>query len=349
VPGSSPPRMSPWHKVVRAQRLDEGVRHLAKRWSGHHGPASRRFFSDFLEASVEGDPTLRLAFAAACLPHPDKVKRGGEDGYFACSASRSFGVADGVGGWADNGVDPGEFARQLLRHSHKGIRKSPSDSESDLQKALLDAATKLYDEQIQGGSTALLGQLCGTTLTILNLGDSGAMLLRPALRRPPGADHHVLFPRVVFRSSDQTHYFNCPYQYGSSSPPSEVPDIVRIRVRHGDLVIAATDGVFDNMFDHQVQALVANHLAMPWGTGKEVAPHLADLAMGIAKQAQRIGLAEDDKDAITPFALAAYSEGLSFRGGKLDDTTVVIGLVTNKENAPPGGADERWPSINNFR
>ncbi|OLQ04036.1 hypothetical protein AK812_SmicGene12934 [Symbiodinium microadriaticum] len=36
-----------------------------------------------------------------------RVKKGGEDGYFvrhlaACPASRSFGVADGVGGWADS-------------------------------------------------------------------------------------------------------------------------------------------------------------------------------------------------------------------------------------------------------
>lgn len=35
-----------------------------------------------------------------------------------------------------------------------------------------------------------------------------------------------------------------------------------------------------------------------------------------------------EKDIITPFALAAHSEGLSFRGGKLDDTTVVVGLVS---------------------
>merc|ERR1719390_219013 len=91
----------------------------------------------------------------------------------------------------------------------------------------------LHTEEIQGGSTALLGQLNDSTLTILNLGDSGAILLRPALRTPPGSDQPLLFPRVVFRSSDQTHYFNCPYQLGSSSAPVEVPDFVRVRVRTG--------------------------------------------------------------------------------------------------------------------
>lgn len=62
-------------------------------------------------------------------------------------------------------------------------------------------------------------------------------------------------------------------------------------------------------------------------------PHLSGLATSIAKQAQRIGQQEDHKDIITPFALAAHSEGLSFRGGKLDDTTVVVGLVCNDSDA----------------
>lgn len=39
------------------------------------------------------------------------------------------------------------------------------------------------------------------------------------------------------------------------------------------------------------------------------------------------------EDIITPFALAAHSEGLSFRGGKLDDTTVVVGLVGDLDTA----------------
>lgn len=31
------------------------------------------------------------------IPHPQKVAKGGEDAYYI--AERSFGVADGVGGW----------------------------------------------------------------------------------------------------------------------------------------------------------------------------------------------------------------------------------------------------------
>ncbi|CAK8996313.1 unnamed protein product [Durusdinium trenchii] len=306
----------------------------------HCGARQERCFSDFITASDEGTGRLRLAFAAACLPHPEKVEKGGEDGYFACPARRAFGVADGVGGWADNGVDPGLFARRLLQLCLEGI-----EEQSDLHEALLEATQRILKEKLEGGSTALLGQLDGSTMGILNLGDSGAMLLRPALRTPPQSDSPLLFPRVVFRSCDQTHYFNCPYQLGSGNAPVEAPDFIRVRVRIGDLVVAATDGVFDNLFDHQVQAIVAQQLGKAWSQGAPVTPHLNGLATSIAKQAQRIGQQEDHKDIITPFALAAHSEGLSFRGGKLDDTTVVVGLVCS-DTGEGGPGDQAL--LNNF-
>jgi len=307
--------------------------------------------SDFMSPPDAGTSRLHLEFGVACIPHPDKAKRGGEDGYFACPLSRSFGIADGVGGWADTGVDPGLFARCLLRFAHEGIRRVPHNSEADLQQALDEAVRRLHEDKLLGGSTALLGQLNGTTMALLNLGDSGAVILRPALRTPPGSDQPHLFPRVVYRSSDQTHYFNCPYQIGSSNAPLELPDLVRVRVRPGDLVLAATDGVFDNLFDHQVQALVARHLGDPWRKGSEVQPHLDGLAQAIAGQATKIGQQENNTDIITPFALSAHSEGLTFRGGKLDDTTIVVGLVTaseGQEDVVVENNDYSMPRLNNL-
>lgn len=292
-----------------------------------------------------------MSFAASCRPHPNKVKRGGEDGYFACPSSGSFGVADGVGGWAETGVDPGEFARRLLAFAYEEIRNDPSREQ--LLEAFHVSASRLVREEVQGGSTALFGQLCDRTLAILNLGDSGILVLRPALRTPPGSDTPLLFPRVIFRSSDQTHYFNCPYQLGSSNAPVEVPDLIHVRLREGDLVIAATDGVFDNLFDRQVQAIVARHLGGLWRTGSEVEPQLQNLAETIVNQAQKIGEQEDHKDIITPFALSAHSEGLSFRGGKLDDTTAVIGLVCRcvDDDAPKSGSKGAplMPMFHNWR
>lgn len=42
-------------------------------------------------------------------PHDDKVYKGGEDAW--CANETLIAVADGVGGWADKGVDPGLFSK----------------------------------------------------------------------------------------------------------------------------------------------------------------------------------------------------------------------------------------------
>ena len=45
------------------------------------------------------------------IPHYKKRERGGEDG---CLLEEEIvAVADGVGGWARKGVDPGLFAKEL--------------------------------------------------------------------------------------------------------------------------------------------------------------------------------------------------------------------------------------------
>ena len=45
------------------------------------------------------------------IPHDDKRHRGGEDS--ADSNQSMIIVADGVGGWAEMGIDPGIFSKEL--------------------------------------------------------------------------------------------------------------------------------------------------------------------------------------------------------------------------------------------
>ena len=78
-----------------------------------------------------------------------------------------------------------------------------------------------------------------------NIGDSGLLVVRDG--------------RVVHRSSEQQHYFNTPYQL--SLPPTdmesdvladlpEAADRYEFNVEDGDVIILATDGIFDNVPDH---------------------------------------------------------------------------------------------------
>ena len=53
--------------------------------------------------------TLAFRGGASNIPHDDKLHKGGEDAFTA--SERLIAVADGVGGWANRGVDPGLFSK----------------------------------------------------------------------------------------------------------------------------------------------------------------------------------------------------------------------------------------------
>ena len=46
-------------------------------------------------------------------PHPDKIQKGGEDAYSISKDGTLLSVADGVGGWANSGVDPALYSKRL--------------------------------------------------------------------------------------------------------------------------------------------------------------------------------------------------------------------------------------------
>ena len=72
--------------------------------------------------------TLKLLSGSCYLPHPDKEETGGEDAHFICVDEQAIGVADGVGGWADLGVDAGQYSRELMSNSVSAILEEPNHS-----------------------------------------------------------------------------------------------------------------------------------------------------------------------------------------------------------------------------
>jgi protein phosphatase PTC7 len=58
---------------------------------------------------------LRLRFGAKNIPHPNKAHYGGEDAFFVSDAGAGLaGIADGVGGWQEAGVNPADYSRKLM-------------------------------------------------------------------------------------------------------------------------------------------------------------------------------------------------------------------------------------------
>ncbi len=156
--------------------------------------------------------------------------------------------------------------------------------------------------EVPGSSTACIivvspeGQL-----NAVNLGDSGFIVVRRG--------------QLLFKTKEQQHYFNCPFQIGSSRDmPDDAHRLELDGLEEGDVLVACTDGVFDNLFTEDVVRMVTESAG--------VAP--GELAQKLAEAASRVA---SDGEAQTPFQEAARNAGQVWQGGKLDDITVLVATV----------------------
>ncbi|CAN1323544.1 Probable protein phosphatase 2C 55 [Linum perenne] len=263
--------------------------------------------SDSSESKLSGR-SLKLLSGSCCLPHPDKEETGGEDAHFICSDQHAIGVADGVGGWADLGVDAGQYSRELMSHSVSAIREEPKGSVDParvLEKA--HSSTKA-----KGSSTACIIALTEEQgLRAINLGDSGFMVVR---------DGHT-----VVRSPVQQHDFNFTFQLesGNNGDLPSSGQVFTVAVAPGDVIVTGTDGLFDNLYNNEITAVVVH--AVRAGLEPQVtAQKIAALARQRAQE----------KDRQTPFSTAAQDAGFRYYGGKLDDITVVVSYIRNSNEEP---------------
>ena len=62
-------------------------------------------------AYADSKGSYKFRIGSYMIPHPEKAYKGGEDALFA--SENVLLVADGVGGWADSGIDPGLYSKKL--------------------------------------------------------------------------------------------------------------------------------------------------------------------------------------------------------------------------------------------
>jgi serine/threonine protein phosphatase PrpC len=100
------------------------------------------------------------------------------------------------------------------------------------------------NEGLVGSTTAIIAHLEMDELSIANLGDCAIMVLRNNA--------------VIYRSKEQQHEFNFPYQLGTESldTPTKDSQIHTMKLKESDIVIVGSDGIWDNLFDQQVVEIV---------------------------------------------------------------------------------------------
>ncbi|CAK9859549.1 unnamed protein product [Sphagnum jensenii] len=253
-------------------------------------------FSEF--GMQEGNQdNVSLNSAAAMIPHPDKAQTGGEDAFFI-EGMHWVGVADGVGGWALSGVNAGHYARELMWNCAEFARKG--EDNFDPKSVLVKAAGQTKST---GTAAAVIASVYDQTLRVANIGDSGFVVVRDSA--------------IVARSKPMVRGFNFPYQIGTDGDDPALAEVYEFQVTRNDVLVLGSDGIFDNLFDGQIVAVVT--AVQKAGGGPEV------VAKELVKLAQKVGVRTQ---GISPFAVAAHGAGYTtYFGGKLDDTTAVVGFL----------------------
>ncbi|KAJ1891826.1 hypothetical protein LPJ66_006698, partial [Kickxella alabastrina] len=283
-------------------------------------------------------------------------------------------------------ADPSLFARRLMHHVNLEVQRYENiDDEmfshyydatpvDILRRAYEFTLDEMETLAVRGSSTACVVVLRGDELRVANLGDCGLTVVRQG--------------DMVYRTEEQQHSFNFPYQLGTeahSDTPSDA-QVFRLKIQKGDIIIVGSDGVFDNLFDEDILDEVNQHLPplmraegepelkysndSLWYESQQSEDRLEALcqnahpenvvaaseaasmvvaapskfslpqfhidpraiSLAIAKRAKLVS--EDTRYSESPFQMRAMQEGLYYQGGKRDDITVVVAVVTDLEDTP---------------
>ncbi|KAE8672691.1 putative protein phosphatase 2C BIPP2C1 [Hibiscus syriacus] len=245
-----------------------------------------------------------LYSGAALLPNPTKAFAGGEDAYFI-ARQNWLGVADGVGQWSLEGISVGVFAKELMENCERivcdrnGVPNQITDPVEVLNRAAVNTQTR-------GSSTVLVAYFDDRALHVANIGDSGFMIVRN------GA--------VFKRSSPMLYELNFPVQIERGDYPSDFVEVYKIDLDEDDVIITATDGLFDNLYEKDIASIVFKSLK------ENLRPQ--EIAELLATRAQEVGRLSLVRSPISDEVQAAGYVG--YRGGKLDDVTVIVSSVKRR-------------------
>nr|KJB32025.1 hypothetical protein B456_005G218800 [Gossypium raimondii] len=243
-----------------------------------------------------------LYSGAALLPNPTKAFAGGEDAYFiACQ--NWLGVADGVGQWSFEGISVGVYAKELMENCERIVSDRNGVPITDPVEILNRAAA---NTQSCGSSTVLVAYFDDQALHVANIGDSGFMIIRN------GA--------VFKRSSPMVYELAFPVQIARGDQPSDFVEVYKVDLYEKDVIITATDGLFDNLYERDIVSIVSKSLQ------ESLRPQ--EIAELLATRAQEVGQLSLVR---SPFSDEVQAAGyVGYRGGKLDDVTVIVSLVKRR-------------------
>ncbi|KAI3715783.1 hypothetical protein L6452_22770 [Arctium lappa] len=183
-----------------------------------------------------------LSSGAALLEHPFKALTGGDDAYFV-AGSKWLGIANGVSQWSFEGTVPGVYAQELLRTCEEIVLDASSAPMSNPVELLCRG---VKETNMSGSSNVLIANFNDQALHVANIGDTGFLIIR----------HGAIYKK----SSPLLHEFHFSLQVDECDDPLQLVEEHRIELDEGDIIVSATDGLFDNLYERDIAMIVSKSL-----------------------------------------------------------------------------------------
>lgn len=304
--------------------------------------------------SKDDDPRIIIDPIKHCINQNSGLStKFGEDSAFIYEDKNYsvLGISDGVGGWRESGVDPSLFSNGLMSNCKEMILnlKNYNNFKFDITNpvSLLDIGyNKLKEnEGLLGSATACILNFDKKTgnLYTANLGDSGFLVIRNN--------------KIVHQSKSQQHFFNCPFQLamvpkdrrGNINDLPKDSDTSQFLCQEGDIIVLATDGVYDNVhLQHILELLKELEISkklidkIDMNLDEKESGYVSEESTNSIKSLTEINEKVEraastfvafarqnahNQNYTSPFTLEAAKYGKRYLGGKVDDITILISVV----------------------
>jgi serine/threonine protein phosphatase PrpC len=304
-----------------------------------------------------------LCFSARAYQktHPGKMKNGHKDADATLASPMLLGVADGVSQLEEFGMDASELPNELLRTCEElgmsqlipGRPVNPQDAYRGPVSLLKEA----YEEtESLGSTTVLLAILDNSTkihgklhpmVAVLTIGDCELLMLRRLHGRqsPLQAVFHTEMQRIDGHVQTPLQLARVDERVDPEFDEELALEVIErgsavhcVSAYEGDIIVLGSDGVFDNLFLDEVVDICNEALPAPKpGTFVPTQPAL------LSQIAKRVVEESHSKSKVGKSG--HLPETPIGRGGKMDDTSVVVGEVVEWTQAH----SEVWAQVRRQR
>lgn len=198
-----------------------------------------------------------------------------EDACFVMKKDRVFVVADGVGGNNSGEIASRTCVNEIARYvENRPLSQFETDEEIHqyFDQCLKDANFKIlemsqrFEENKGMATTAVIAHIRGNQLYIVNIGDSRAYVLRDDILKQISEDHtyvNTLLKAGVISAEEAEHHENKNMITRAVGANYAIEaDFFQVTVEAGDMVLICTDGLYGEVKEEELIAILKQEESM---------------------------------------------------------------------------------------